>query len=74
MLSPKGFISRYIVELNLNKVESLTVDQGIIGRVLNCGTVTVNGTGGVRTVFKSIDDPLAFRRTVNTQLEVPIKP
>lgn len=69
VIAKKGFISRYTVELNLNKVESLTVDQGIIGRALNCGTVTVNGTGGVRTAFKSIDDPLAFRRAVNAQIE-----
>lgn len=65
----KGIISRKTVELNLDKVESLTVDQGILGRIFNCGTLVVSGTGGVKATVKSIDDPLAFRKAVNEQIE-----
>lgn len=65
----KGIISRKTVELNLDKVESLTVDQGILGRMFNCGTLVINGTGGVKAEIKSIDDPLTFRKAVNEQIE-----
>ncbi len=69
VIAKKGLISRKTIELNLNKVESLTINQGIIGRLFNCGTLIINGTGGVRTPFKAIDDPLSFRKAVNEQIE-----
>lgn len=69
VIAKKGIISRKTVELNLSKVESLTVNQGLLGRLLNSGTLIVNGTGGVKTPFKAIDDPLSFRKAVNEQIE-----
>jgi uncharacterized membrane protein YdbT with pleckstrin-like domain len=57
-----GLIRRHSIELNLSKVESFQVEQGILGRMLGYGTITVNGTGGVRTPIRKIDQPLEFRR------------
>ena len=57
-----GVIRRHSIELNLSKVESFQVEQGLSGRMFGYGTITVNGTGGVRTPIKSIDQPLEFRR------------
>ncbi len=59
-----GLISRKTVEINRTRVESVEVDQGIFGRMLNYGTVTVAGTGGTREPFSLIDNPLEFRRMV----------
>lgn len=69
VIAKKGIIFRKTIELNLNKVESLTVDQDIIERLINCGSITINGTGGSGAPFKNIDDPLAFRKAVNGQIE-----
>lgn len=49
-----GLIRRQTVELLHSKVEGLTVDQGILGRILNFGTVVVNGTGSGRTPIRGI--------------------
>lgn len=57
-----GFVSRKTSELNHLKVESIHVDQGILGRLFNYGTITVIGTGGGRTPIPNIDSPLDFRR------------
>jgi uncharacterized membrane protein YdbT with pleckstrin-like domain len=62
-----GFISRRTIEINLSQVESVEVDQDIFGRLFNYGTITVSGTGGTREPFDLIDDPLAFRRAVQSQ-------
>jgi uncharacterized membrane protein YdbT with pleckstrin-like domain len=62
-----GFVSRRTIELNMSKVESIQVDQNIIGRLLNYGTITVIGTGGTKEPFQMIDDPLAFRHAVQQQ-------
>ncbi|HWY61672.1 MAG TPA: PH domain-containing protein [Rhizomicrobium sp.] len=62
-----GFVSRRTIELNMSKVESIQVDQNIVGRLLNYGTITVIGTGGTKEPFQMIDDPLAFRHAVQQQ-------
>lgn len=59
-----GLISRHTLELSLAKVESIGVEQGLLGRLLGYGTIVVIGTGGTRERFDRISDPLAFRRAV----------
>jgi len=59
-----GLISRYTTELLLAKVESIGVQQGLIGRVLNYGDLTVTGTGGAREIFRRVRDPIGFRNHV----------
>ena len=57
-----GFIRRSTIELNQSKVESFQVEQGILGRMLGYGTLSINGTGGGITPIPGIGDPLGFRR------------
>lgn len=64
-----GFIRRSTVELRLDKVESIGVDQGILGRVLGYGNIVIKGTGGTGTPIPSIKKPLDFRRVVNNYIE-----
>ena len=62
-----GLISRRTIEINMSKVESVEVNQDIFARLFNYGTITVIGTGGTNEPFDLIDDPLAFRRAVQSQ-------
>lgn len=64
-----GFVWRRTSELLLVKLESVGVDQGVLGRILNYGTITLAGTGGAREKFKHIADPMGFRRKVYEQIE-----
>ena len=57
-----GFISRRTVEININKVESIQVDQGILGRVFNDGTLVISGAGDPQAPIPGISEPMAFRR------------
>jgi uncharacterized membrane protein YdbT with pleckstrin-like domain len=63
----RGLIRRFTAEMNMEKVESVAVDQSILGRVFNYGTVTVRGTGGGMDALPDIEDPLTFRNHVTTQ-------
>jgi uncharacterized membrane protein YdbT with pleckstrin-like domain len=63
-----GLIRRHSLELLLQKVEGIGVDQGIAGRVLGYGTITVSGTGGTKESFPLISDPLEFRRQVQANI------
>lgn len=64
-----GLISRRTVELRHGQVESLSVIQGILGRVFNFGTLRVHGTGGIITPIPTVDGPLEFRRRVLETVE-----
>ena len=57
-----GLISRRTLEMNLSKIESVKVDQGIFGRILGYGTIVICGTGGTREGFPKIKKPLEFRK------------
>jgi len=59
-----GLLRRRTLELLLRHVETISVDQSVPGRILNYGSVTLTGTGGVREVFDNISKPLEFRRRI----------
>ena len=57
-----GFIFRKTLEMNLPKIESISVDQGVLGRILGYGTITVIGTGGTKEELCYMSNPLEFRK------------
>jgi uncharacterized membrane protein YdbT with pleckstrin-like domain len=59
-----GLVARYTTELMLSKVESISVTQSLLGRLLSYGDLTVTGTGGAREVFARVHDPVGFRNEV----------
>ena len=62
VITKRGFIKRQTLELNHNRVEGLALDQGVIARIFNAGTITVNGTGGTGQKIPFIIRPMEFRR------------
>jgi uncharacterized membrane protein YdbT with pleckstrin-like domain len=63
----RGLIRRHTVEMNMDKVESVDVDQSIMGRIFNYGDVTVRGTGASIEPLRMIQDPLHFRSRVTAR-------
>ena len=57
-----GLIQRHTLEMNLSKIESVNVDQSIMGRIFGYGTITIIGTGGTRESFPNIQRPMEFRK------------
>ena len=57
-----GFVRRQTVEINLNRVESVQVEQGLLGRLFNFGTLIVSGTGTSHAPLTGIAEPMGFRR------------
>jgi len=64
-----GLAARRTVELLLSRVESIGVQESVMGRMLGYGTVIVHGTGGTPEVFNMIAHPLEFRTQVQQQIE-----
>ncbi|MFI8383872.1 PH domain-containing protein [Pseudomonas sp. NPDC079086] len=57
-----GLISRTTIEINLQKIESIQVNQGVLGRIFNFGSVVVSGAGNPQAPVPGISSPLNFRR------------
>ena len=75
-----GLISRSTIEINLQKIESIQVNQGILGRIFNFGSIVVSGAGNPQAPIPGISSPLQFRRAFvdtqesNGQLQVAAQP
>lgn len=57
-----GLISRKSVEINLQKVESIQVNQGILGRIFDFGSIIISGAGSPQAPIPGISRPLSFRQ------------
>lgn len=68
VLAKHGFIERESIETLLSKIEAISVDQGIVGRMLGFGSITITGTGGTEESFPRISAPLEFRRQIQSQV------
>jgi len=64
-----GLAARRTIELLLSRVESIGVEESVMGRMLGYGTVIVHGTGGTPEIFNMIAHPLEFRTQVQQHIE-----
>jgi len=62
-----GLLSLHTVEINLDRIESVDVDQSLLGRMLGFGTVTIHGTGSRWDPLRNLADPLAFRNAISAR-------
>jgi uncharacterized membrane protein YdbT with pleckstrin-like domain len=59
-----GLIRRHTTEINMDKIESVDVDQSVLGRLFGYGTVTIRGTGEAVEPLRDIADPIDFRNAI----------
>jgi uncharacterized membrane protein YdbT with pleckstrin-like domain len=64
-----GILRRRSLELLLTKIEGVTVNQDIAGRMWNYGTIVIGGVGGTKEPFAQIENPFEFRKRVHEQIE-----
>jgi uncharacterized membrane protein YdbT with pleckstrin-like domain len=60
----KGLIRRQTNEMNMDKVESVRIDQSILGRMLDYGNVTILGTGEGFETLRTIASPIELRNSI----------
>jgi len=61
-----GIIGRKSEEMKLASIETVEIEQGVFGRMLNFGDVKVTGRGISDLVFRRIHDPLAVKREIES--------
>ncbi|MBV9735397.1 MAG: PH domain-containing protein [Acidisphaera sp.] len=60
----RGLIARHTVEMNVSKIETVDVEQSLLGRVLGYGDVVIRGTGGTFEPLLRVDHPLDLRSAI----------
>ena len=59
-----GLVRRRTNEMNMDKVESVKIDQSILGRMLDYGNVTILGTGEGFETLRTIASPIELRNSI----------
>lgn len=61
-----GLISRDTKEVSLNKIEEITLQQSVWGRLFGYGQLTLRGTGVGVIELPNLDDPVELRKIIET--------
>ena len=62
----RGLIRLHTNEMNMDKVESVQVDQSFLGRIFDFGTVKILGTGEGFEALRTIAGPITLRNSIVT--------
>jgi uncharacterized membrane protein YdbT with pleckstrin-like domain len=71
LIAKFGVVSTQSVEIRLDRIESVRVNQSLIGRILNYGDIVVTGTGSTFDPIPNIARPMQFRTALNQAMEAP---
>lgn len=62
----RGIIGRKTEEMKIASIETVEIDQGVLGRIFGYGTVKITGRGISDLVFRGIDDPMQVKRQIES--------
>lgn len=65
-ISKKGIISRKTEEMKLNSIETVEIDQGILGRIFGFGTIKITGRGISDCSFNYMNDPMSVKKFIES--------
>lgn len=64
LIYKRGLVARFVGEINIDRIEGVSVAQSFWGRIFNFGRLLVRGMGVGEMILPSIANPLAFRRAI----------
>lgn len=64
MILKTGLVARHVNEISVDRIESVEVIQGILGRMLGYGTIAARGVGIGVIGLPTIDSPILFRQAI----------
>lgn len=69
IMMKEGFFIRHANDLRLSTVSNTTVNQSLLGQLLNYGMVVINPFGGSSDTFNDIAHPFEFQKQAQAQLD-----
>ncbi len=71
LIARVGIFKRYTIEIPHARVDSLHVEQSLVGQILGFGTLIIQTSGGGRLPFYAVADPLTFRTLILSVITDP---
>lgn len=69
LIAKYGVVSTHSIEIRFDKIETVRVTQGLVGKLLKYGDIVVTGTGSTFDPIRNIANPMAFRAALNQAME-----
>lgn len=63
----RGFFIQHTEEMNVDKIESVDVDQTVVSRIFDYGTISIKGTGESIERLKLIAHPIELRNAITSR-------
>ena len=67
VIQKKGIIAVETEEIMMNAIETITIHQSALDRMLGGGTVRVTGRGGIIVNINDVDDPITVKKAIEVQ-------
>lgn len=64
-----GYFNIKTAEIFIEKIESVTFSQDLLGRIFNYGTISLTGSGGTPVSVHHLRDPSGFRNTALNEIQ-----
>jgi membrane protein YdbS with pleckstrin-like domain len=64
LIMKKGVFRITVVEIPVDRIESIICHQGILGRIFHYGTIFITGIGGTTPMFFMVCKPYRIRRMI----------
>ena len=64
LMIKRGVLRVVATEIPIDKIESISCIQGLLGMIFNYGTLCVSGIGGNTSAFRMVGRPYALRRKI----------
>jgi uncharacterized membrane protein YdbT with pleckstrin-like domain len=74
VLAKFGVLSTHSIEIRFDKIETVRVNQGLLGKLFKYGDIMVTGTGSTFDPIANISHPLLFRTALNQAMELRAAP
>lgn len=73
LIYKRGLIARHVGELKIDRIEGVALLQGVLGRILGYGRVSVRGMGVGEVVLPPIEMPIEFQRAIQEAQDMDSK-
>jgi len=71
LIAKYGVVSTHSIEIRFDKIETVRVNQGLLGKILNYGDIVVTGTGSTFDPIRKIANAMKFRMALNQAMDTP---
>lgn len=64
LIYKRGLVARNVGEMSIDRIESISVQQSVWGRIFDFGRLIIHGMGVGELIMPNLAEPIRFRRAI----------